>query len=194
MHASTEDHWAAVKCILRYLQATTSYGLHVTRGSSMSLNGFTDVDWVGNVDNKKSTSGYLVYLDNTFFSWKFRKQRTVVRSSTEAEYKALADDTAKILWLCSLLSELRLPSPPMTTLWCDNLKATFLSVNLVFHARTEHVEVDYHFVCDRVVKKKIQVWFISSNDQLADVLTKPLPSVTFAQFRSKFQVESPFSA
>jgi hypothetical protein len=81
----------------------------------------------------------------------------------------------------------------MTTLWCDNLGATFPSVKPVFHARTKHVEVDYHFVRDRVAKKKIQVRFISSKDQLADVLTKPLSSTLFAYFRSKLRVESPFS-
>jgi hypothetical protein len=92
------------------------------------------------------------------------------------------------------LSELQLSSPPMTTLWCDNLGATFLSVNPVFHARTKHVEVDYHFVRNRVAKKEIQVRFISSKDQLADVLTKPLSSTLFAYFRSKLRVESPSSA
>jgi histone deacetylase 1/2 len=194
MHAPTEDHWAAVKHILRYLQATTSYGLHVTRGSPLSLHGFTDADWADSVDDRKSTGGYLVYLGNTPISWKSGKQYTIARSSTEAEYKALADGTAEILWLRSLLSELQLSSPPMTTLWCDNLGATFLSVNPVFHARTKHVEVDYHFVRDRVAKKEIQVRFISSKDQLADVLTKPLSSTLFAYFRSKLRVESPFSA
>jgi len=194
MHAPTEDHWAAVKRILRYLQATTSYGLHVTRGSPLSLHGFIDADWAGSVDDRKSTGGYLVYLGNTPISWKSGKQHTVARSSTEAEYKALADGTAEILWLRSLLSELQLSSPPMTTLWCDNLGATFLSVNPVFHARTKHVEVDYHFVRNRVAKKEIQVRFISSKDQLADVLTKPLSSTLFAYFRSKLRVESPSSA
>jgi hypothetical protein len=82
----------------------------------------------------------------------------------------------------------------MTTLWCDNLRATFLSANPVFHTRTKHVEVDYHFVRDRVAKREIQVRFISSKDQLADVLTKPLPPVSFAYFRSKLRVESPPSA
>jgi len=79
-------------------------------------------------------------------------------------------------------------------LWCDNLGATFLSANPVFHARTKHVEVDYHFVRDRVAKKEIQVRFISSKDQLADVLTKPLPLVSFVFFPSKLRVQSPPSA
>jgi hypothetical protein len=105
--------------------------------------------------------------------------------------KALADGTAEILWIRSLLTELRVPSSTVTTLWCDNLGATFLSANPVFHARTKHVEVDYHFVRDRVTKQEIQVRFISSKDQLADVLIKPLPPVSFAYFRSKLRVESP---
>jgi len=135
-----------------------------------------------------------VYLDSTPISWKSRKQRTVARSSTEAEYKALADGTAEILWIRSLLAELWISTSSMTMLWCDNLGATFLSANPVFHARTKHVEVDYHFIRDRVAKREIQVRFISSKDQLADVLTKPLPPVSFAYFRSKLRVESPPSA
>jgi len=160
----------------------------------LTLHGFTDADWVGSIDDRKSIGCYLVYLGSTPISWKSGKQRTVARSSTEAEYKALADGTAKILWIRSLLAELRISTSSMTTLWCDNLGATFLSANPVFHARTKHVEVDYHFVCDRVAKREIQVRFISSKDQLADVLTKPLPPVSFAYFRSKLRVESPPSA
>jgi len=135
-----------------------------------------------------------VYLDSTPISWKSVKQRTVARSSTEAEYKALVDGTAEILWIRSLLAELWISTSSMTMLWCDNLGATFLSANPVFHARTKHVEVDYHFIRDRVAKREIQVRFISSKDQLADVLTKPLPPVSFAYFRSKLRVESPPSA
>jgi hypothetical protein len=118
-----------------------------------------------------------VYLGSTSISWKSEKQRTISRSSTEAEYKALADGTTEILWICLLLLELQISSSSMTMLWCDNLVATFLSSNLIFHACAKHVEVDYHFVCHRIAKRGIQVWFISSKDQLADVLTKPLPPV-----------------
>ena len=194
MHSPTDGHWSLVKRIVRYLQGTTSYGLHITRGSSLSLHGFTDADWAGSLDDRKSTGGYVVYLGSTPISWKSGKQRTVARSSTEAEYKALADGTAEILWIRALLSDLHFSSDPMTILWCDNLGATYLSVNPIFHARTKHVEVDYHFVRDRVAKKEIAVRFISSQDQLADVLTKPLPHASFTYFRSKLHVDSPPSA
>jgi hypothetical protein len=131
-----------------------------------------------------------VYLGSTPISRKSEKQRIVARSFIEAEYKALNDGTAKILWICSLLSEVQLPSLSITMLWCDNLGATFLSVNPVFHARIKHVEIEYHLVCDRVAKQEIQVRFISSKDQLADILTKPLPLVSFAFFKSKLRVGS----
>jgi len=157
MHSPTDDHWSLVKRIVGYLQGTASYGLHITRGSSLSLHGFTDADWAGSLDDRKSTGGYLVYLGLTPISWKSGKQHIVARSSTEAEYKALANDTAEILWIWALLSDLHFSSDLMTIIWCDNLGATYLSVNPIFHARTKHVEVDYHFIRDRVAKKEIEV-------------------------------------
>ncbi|XP_073266435.1 uncharacterized protein [Populus alba] len=122
------------------------------------------------------------------------KKRTVAHSSTEAEYKALTDGTTEILWIRALLSDLHFSSAPTTILWCDNLGATYLSVNPIFHARTKHVEVDYHFVRDRVAKKDIEVQFISFKDQLAKVLIKPLPHASFTYFRSKLHMDSPPSA
>ena len=194
MHAPTESHWAAVKRILRYVKGTSSFGLHLTRGSSLSLHGFTDADWTGSIDDRKSTGGYIVFYGTTPISWKSGKQRTIARSSTEAEYKTLTDGTSEVLWLRYLLTDLCFSPSSATTIQCDNLGATYLSVNPVFHARTKHVEVDYHFVRDRVAKKEIQIRFIPSQDQLADVLTKPLPHSAFASLRSKLHVVSPPSA
>ena len=90
----------------------------------------------------------------------------------EAEYKAMADATAEVIWIQTLLKELRLASPPSATLWCDNLGATYLSANPVFHARTKHIEVDYHFVRERVARKLLHIRFVSTHHQLADGLPK----------------------
>jgi histone deacetylase 1/2 len=136
MHAPTDSHWAAVKRILRYLRGTASHGLHITRSSFFALHGFTDADWAGSVEDRKSTGGYLVFFGQTPISWKSGKQRTVARSSTKAEYKALADGTAEVIWLQYLLTDLQIPSTSAPIIWCDNLGATYLSANPVFHTRT----------------------------------------------------------
>jgi len=130
-----------------------------------------------------------VFLGSNLVSWSSRKQPIVSRSSTEVEYKAVAD-TTELLWIRALLQELgiRLSSPP--TLWCDNIGATYMSVNSVFHARTKHVEIDFHFVCDHLADKSLDIRFIPSLDQLADVLTKPLVSTQFQQLCFKLNVRS----
>jgi histone deacetylase 1/2 len=194
MHAPTDSHWAVVKRILRYLKGTASYGFHITRGTSFALHGFTDADWAGSIDDRKSTGGYLVFFSQTPISWKSGKQRTVARSSIEVEYKALANGIAEVIWLQYLLTDLQVPSISAPTIWCDNLSGTYLSANPIFHARTKHVEVDYHFVRDRVAKKEIQIHFIPSRDQLVDVFTKPLSVASFTAFRFKLRVDPPPSA
>ena len=93
-----------------------------------------------------------------------------------------------------MLTDLQVPSVSAPTIWCDNLGATYLSANPIFHARTRHVEVDYHFFRDRVAKKEIQIHFISSRDQFADVFTKPLPVASFIAFRFKLRVDLPPSS
>ena len=191
MHAPTESHRVAVKRILRYLKGTSFFGLYLTHDFTLSLHGFTDADWASSIDDRKSTGWYIVFLGTTPISWKSGKQRTAARSSTEAEYKALADGTTEVLWLRYLLSDLCFSPSSATTIWCDNLGASYLSANPIIHARTKHVEVDYHFVRDRVTKKEIQIRFISSKDQLADVLTKPLVSFAFTSLCSKLHVDDP---
>jgi histone deacetylase 1/2 len=98
----------------------------------------------------------------------------VSRSSTEAEYKSLANATAEVMWLQTLLDELGVAQSKTAVLWCDNIGATYLSANPVFHARTKHIEVDYYFVRERVAQKLLDIRFISSGDQVADGFTKSL--------------------
>ena len=173
--------------VLRYLKGNIEYGLSYTP-SSISLNAFCDSDWAGCPDDKKSTSGYGVFLGQNLISWSAMKQSVVSRSSIEAEYRFMALDTAELYWLRMLMQELHvsLSSPPV--LWCDNIGAIALASNPIFHARTKHVEVDYHFVRDKVVNRDIQVRYISTQDQVADTFTKGQTAIRFNYLRSKLMV------
>ena len=123
-----------------------SLGLKFVASKSTMVSAFSDADWAGCPDDRRSTGGFAIFFGCNLISWSARKQATVSRSSTEAEYKSLANATAEVIWLQTLLTELEINHPMTATLWCDNLGATYLSANPVFHARTKHIEVDYHFV------------------------------------------------
>jgi hypothetical protein len=138
------------------------------------VSAFSDTDWAGCVDDRRSTGGFAVFLGPNLVSWSARKQPTVSRSSTEAEYKALANATTEIMWIHKLLTELRVSHPPVARLWCDNVGARYLSANPVYHARTKHIEIDFHFIRERVAQKLLDIRYIHTSDQLADGFTKPL--------------------
>ncbi|XP_031101978.1 uncharacterized protein LOC116005883 [Ipomoea triloba] len=190
MHAPTADHWGLLKRVLRYVKGTLDMGLQVSPSPHSTLHGYSDSDWAGCPIDRKSTSGYAVFYGTNLISWVSRKQRTVARSSTEVEYKGLADVAAEVTWVVSLLRELQLHSRQPATLWCDNLGATYMAANPIFHARTKHIEVDYHFVRDKVASGELAVSFVSTQDQIADIFTKPLLAPRFQTLRAKLNVVS----
>lgn len=112
-----------------------------------------------------------MFLGSNLISWSAQKQATVSQSSTEAEYKAIANATAEVIWIQTLLTELKIKHPPAARLWGDNIGATYLSQNPVFHARTKHIEVDYHFVRESVAQKLLDIRIISTHGQVADGFT-----------------------
>lgn len=179
MHKPTTEHWQAVKRVLRYLSGTMTRGIFLSANNTPSLHAFTDADWAGNKDDYTSTGAYIVYLGQHPIAWSSKKQTGVSRSSTEAEYRSLAATTAEVCWLQSLLSELHAPSPTKPVIYCDNIGATYLAANPVFHSRMKHLALDYHFVRQFVQSGELRVSHVNSADQLADALTKPLPRTRF---------------
>ncbi|KAM1070145.1 hypothetical protein TB1_002021 [Malus domestica] len=178
MQSPMVSHFTAVKRILRYLKGTLSVGMAYTRGD-LTLKAFSDADWAGDPNDRRSTTGLVIFLGNNPISWSSKKQNTVSRSSTEAEYRAMSTTSAELDWIQQVLDFMHIKSAPTPVLFCDNLSAIALSFNPVQHQRTKHIEIDVHFVRERVAKKQLVVQFVSSREQFADILTKGLSAPLF---------------
>lgn len=174
MHCPTTDHWSALKRLLRYLNGTMDRGITIYKDSPLHLHAFSDADWAGDRNDFTSTMGHIVFLGKNPITWMSKKQRSVARSSTEAEYRAVANTTAELMWVKNLLSELGVTINHTPVIFCDNLSATHLSANPVFHSKMKHLALDFYFIREQVQSDKLRVAHVPSGDQLADFLTKPL--------------------
>ena len=190
MHAPRDSHRTLVNRILCYIRGTMSLGLTLTASASTDLVAYSDADWAGCPDTRRSTSGYCVYLGPSLISWSSKRQPTVSRSSAEAEYRAVANAVAESSWLCQLLQELLCDVHKATLVYCDNVSAVYLSAYPVHHGRTEHIELDIHFVREQVALGRVRVLHVPTAQQFADVMTKGLPALVFEEFRSSLCVSS----
>jgi hypothetical protein len=157
MHDPQEPHLTAMKRILRYLQGTSDYGLLLRRSSSSDLIVYTDANWAGCPDTHRSSSGYAVFLRDNLVSWSTKRQIVVFRSSAEAKYRAVANGVAEATWLRQVLHELQTSPSRCTLIYCDNISVVYLSTNPVQHQRTNHVEIDLHFVREKVAIGQVRV-------------------------------------
>ena len=185
----TLQYLIACKRVLRYLKETQDYGLKFGAEGEMKLTRYTDAYWAYDIDDKKSVGVYCIYLGNNLISWSFKKQSVVIKSSAESEYRSLTSACAEITWLQSLISEMKLQCTSTSMIRCENKSATELRKNLVYHSRTKHIELDMHFIKDKVVAKELQINYIPNEEQIADVLTKPLTFNHFNFFKSKLNVQ-----
>jgi histone deacetylase 1/2 len=190
MQAPRDAHWNLVKRILRYLRGSINHGILISANQSTELLAYSDADWAGCPDTRRSTSGYCVFLGDSLVSWSSKRQTTVSRSSAEAEYRAVANAAAECCWLRNLLHELHVPIAKATVIYCDNVSAVYMSENPVHHRRTKHVELDIHFVREKVALGQFKVLHIPTRQQFADIMTKGLPTPLFNEFRDSLCIRS----
>ncbi|KAJ9567488.1 hypothetical protein OSB04_003454 [Centaurea solstitialis] len=185
MHDPRLPHLNALKRILRYLKGTLSYGLHIKASAVDRLVAYSDA---GCPTTRRSTSGFCVYLGDNLVSWSSKRHHVVSRSSAEAEYRGIANVVAETAWLRNLLLELCCPLSRATVVFCDNVSAMYLASNPVQHQRTKHVEIDLHFVRERVAIGHVRVLHVPSAYQYADIFTKGLPTSLFLDFRNSLNI------
>jgi hypothetical protein len=190
MHDPREPHLTAMKRTLRYLWGTLSYGLLLRHSASSELTVYTDADWVGCLNTRRSTSGYAVFLGNNLISWSLKRQNVISHSSAEAEYRAVANGMEEACWLRQLLQELHALLTKSTLIYCDNVSAVYLSTNPIQHQRMKHVEIDLHFVQKRVAIGDVRVLHVSTTSQFTDIFTKGLSTLVFLEFRSSLNIPS----
>ena len=189
MHNPQEAHLQAAKHILRYVRRYPDLGLFFKQGEDNRLHGYTDADYGQDVDDRISVGAYIFFLGTSPISWNSKKQNSTSRSSCESEYRALSHCSCEAIWIRRLLEELKILDNKPTPLFCDNQSSIKLSYNPVFHEKSKHFEVDYHFTRQKVEDKTISVQFIPSQEQPADILTKSLGRTKFEACRLKLHLQ-----
>ncbi|GKD24502.1 retrovirus-related pol polyprotein from transposon RE1 [Tanacetum coccineum] len=192
-HSPRITHMKALLRVLRYIKLSPGQALHFTPTSNPQLQTYCDSDWVACPITRRSVTEPAIFLGKCLISWSSKKQSVVSRSSTEAEYKALADCTCEITWLKCLLKDLHINLTNPTTIYCDNASTIALASNPIQHARTKHIELDCHFVRDKIRECSISPTFIPSRLQAVDVLTKGLCKVLHYNYISKFGICDPYT-
>jgi hypothetical protein len=177
-----ESYLTAVKRIIRYVNATVNYGICFSKETNLVLTGYSDADWAGNADDRKSTSGGCFYVGTNVVAWMSRKQDSISLSIAEAKYIASGSCCTQLLWMKKLLCDYGFTQDTMV-IHCDNTSAINISKNPIQHSRTKHIDIQHHFIRDLVESREVALMFIPTENQLADILTKPLDGSRFESLR-----------
>jgi len=150
-----ESHLQAVKRIIKYLQGTQDFGLWYPKDTDLTLHEYTDADWAGNVDDRKSTSGGAFYIGSRLMSWFGKKQSSIALSTAEAEYVAAASCCTQLLWMMQTLKDIQITCTPPISILCDNTSSISISKNPVMYSKTKHIPIKYHFLQEQVLEKRL---------------------------------------
>lgn len=190
MEQPNEQHMLAAKRILRYVRGTTELGIQYKRQGEKKLVGFVDIDYAGDSDDRKGTSGYVFMLGGGVVSWASKKQPIVTLSTTEAEFVSAAFGACQAVWLRNVLEEMGSSQEDGTVLFCDNSSTIKLSKNPVLHGRSKHIHVRFHFLRELVKDGVIGLNYCTTQDQLSDVMTKAVKLDVFEKVRERMGVSS----
>ncbi|XP_038679418.1 uncharacterized mitochondrial protein AtMg00810-like [Tripterygium wilfordii] len=175
LHSPTDQHLHAAYRVLRYLKGCPGQGIFFLLAPSYELQAYCNLDWASCPDSRRSVSGFCITLGGALVSWKSKKQVTISRSSVEAEYRAMTNTCSELVWISALLRDLNCVHSQPISLYCDSQDAIHIGNNPVFHERTKHIEIDCHFVREKVQFGLVQLRHIASTEQPSDFLTKPIP-------------------
>lgn len=192
--APRSSHLTAVHKVLQYIKGIVGQGLFYSATADLRLTGFADADWASCQDNRRSTTGFTMFLGSSLISWKSKNQPTVSRSSAEAEYRALALASCEMMWLVALLKDLHITQLVVPVLFSDSTAAIYIATNPVFHERTKHIELNCHTVREKLDRGLLKTLHVKSEDQIADILTKPLFPYQFKHLKSKMSIINIFDS
>ena len=179
----TIQHWKAVKRILRYLKGTQDLGNLYRKGGDVGFVGYSDADWGGDTEGRRSTSGYLFFLGNGVVSWSSKRQSCVALSTAEAEYIALASATQEAVWLLKLAEDMQIGSKEPMLIYEDNQSTIAMSKNPQFHGKSKHIDIKFHYVREKCSEIVIELTYCPTNHMVADIFTKGLCSDRFKRLR-----------
>ena len=181
----TKEHWTALKRVLHYLKGTMKHGILYSQKGSGECVGYSDADWAGDINDRKSTSGYVFQISGGAITWKSKKQGCVALSTSEAEYIALSSAVQESVWLRRLTSELGSPPKTPTTIFEDNQSAIAMTKNPQFHGRAKHIDIKYHFIREQVNCGNVQLKYCPTGEMTADIFSKALSREQFCKLRDK---------
>jgi len=188
MHDPRKKHMDSAYKILQYLKGTPGRGLFFKKSNNRSVEIYTDADWAGSQEDSRSTSGYCTFVWGNLVTWQSQKQKVVAKSSAESELRALAQGIMEGLWLARVAKEAHLKIDAPLKLFCDNKAAINMALNPIQHSRTKHVEIDRHFIREKVEDGIMCLTYIPTRLQTADILTKGLSEEIFERLVGKLDM------
>ena len=194
MHDPRDPHLQAAYRVLHYLKGNPGKGILFKKNDTLALEAYTDADYAGSLVDRRSTTGYCTFLGGNLVTWRSKKQNVVARSSAESEFRAIAQGLCELLWLKIILDDLRVKWEGPMKLYCDNKSAINIAHNPIQHDRTKHIEIDRHFIKEKLEEGLVCMCYVPSKRQLADILTKGLNSSSFHDLVFKLGMEDIYSS